>query len=171
MRVAEEKAVPGARETRCNTNPEHKNTSRCFAAAFLLHEYCYVSILHAMPYSHKTCFMKLIMTLLVFVLLLVSCSSPKKTAAKTTHSFHQGPDHYSNEGFDYATAIFIDKKNESEGVPAVYKWLSEHYPGYILIKQTAQHKENKSYDIMHIKTKEGQERYVYFDISRFFGKP
>jgi len=109
---------------------------------------------------------------LVFVLLLVSCSSPKKTT-KTIHSSqrHQGPDRYSNEGFDYATAIFIDKKTESEGVPAVYKWLSEHYPGYTLIKQTAQHKENKNYDIMHIKTKEGQERYVYFDISRFFGKP
>jgi hypothetical protein len=92
--------------------------------------------------------MKSIITILVFVLLFVSCSPPKKTT-KTIHSSqrHQGPDHYSNEGFNYETAVFIDKKNESEGVPAVYKWLREHYTGYTLIKQTAQHKENKSYDI------------------------
>ncbi len=116
--------------------------------------------------------MKLLATLLVVAFLFTSCSSTKKTtgpvaspAAATSKTVSS-----SGDGSDYDKAIVIDKKNESAGVAEEYKWLREHYPGYTLIKQSLKHKDGKSYDVMNIKTKEGEEKNIYFDITNFFGK-
>ena len=115
--------------------------------------------------------MRVIPALIAFAVLFTSCSSTKKTtitapgASGTTNVVSS-----SNDGSSYEKAIFIDKSNESDGVAEEYKWLREHYPGYTLIEQSLQHKDQKSYDVMHIKTKEGDEKHIYFDITKFFGK-
>ena len=74
------------------------------------------------------------------------------------------------DGSGYEKAIIIDKTNESDGVAAEYKWLREHYPGYTMIRQSLQNKDNKPYDVLSIKTKDGENKDIYFDISNFFGK-
>ena len=74
-----------------------------------------------------------------------------------------------NDGLSYDNAIVISEKNDYRGVNAEYKWLRENYPTYKLKNQSISFYNNKPYDIITIKTKEGEQRNIYFDISSFFG--
>ena len=112
-----------------------------------------------------------------FAVLFTSCSSSKKvtktsnqhlnpqtvTVQNTTPSSEQ-------DGSSYEKAIYITEKTETTGVHAEYEWLKKNYPGYTMIKQSLTYKGSKPYDILKIKTKDGDEKDVYFDISNFFGK-
>jgi len=74
------------------------------------------------------------------------------------------------EGSSFETAVVIQAESEDTGVAAEYAWLKQHYPGYRTRRQAlASHKE-KPYDLITIVTVSGEEKTVYFDISRFFGK-
>jgi hypothetical protein len=73
-------------------------------------------------------------------------------------------------GTSYEDAIVIDAENTPYGIEAEYKWLSESYPGYKFKSQTLQLIDGKPYDVITIITKEGEEKKIYFDISKFFGK-
>jgi predicted Zn-dependent protease len=74
------------------------------------------------------------------------------------------------DGSSYGKAIVVKAKNETKGIAAEYKWLQENYPGYKLRSQSLDSKDKKHYDIMHITTKDGDEKSIYFDITHFFGK-
>jgi len=51
-----------------------------------------------------------------------------------------------------------------------HDWLEIHYPDYTLIEQSLIADGGKHYDVMPIKTANGEEKKIYFDISDFFGK-
>lgn len=60
------------------------------------------------------------------------------------------------------------------GVASEFKWLNKYYPKYKKISQglsSVEVNENESlyYDLLTIKTKTGQIKRIYFDISSFFG--
>ncbi len=124
--------------------------------------------------------MKLFTTAIAFIFLLASCSSTKKTTSGTSSgtgspvttasSSTTSTTSAAKDGSSYETAIVIKEKNESTGVAAEYKWLKANYPGYTLSRQSLQHKNGKSYDVMDIVTKDGEEKKIYFDITGFFGK-
>lgn len=71
---------------------------------------------------------------------------------------------YGSLGTTYSTAIAV------ESVADEYKWLRKHYPGYTFLQQTLLEKDGKWYDRLDIKTANGDDRSIFFDISSFFGK-
>lgn len=75
-----------------------------------------------------------------------------------------------NEGSSYKNAVIINEISDSLGVVKEYKWLGIHYPGYSFISQSLNMHEGKPYDIIKIKTADGVERLIYFDISKFYKK-
>lgn len=116
--------------------------------------------------------MRLSAVLLAMVVVLASCSSTKKSTGKLMPPTATSSDASSsgNDGSSYEKAIVIDKKNESEGVAAEYKWLRENYPDYSVTGQSLQQNNKKWYDVLHTKAKDGTKRDFYFDITKFFGK-
>jgi hypothetical protein len=120
------------------------------------------SLFNSRRYMHK------IFTFLLLALAFgfVSCNGSKHSVGTSTDQFPVVKD---QEGTSYENAVFITEKTESKGVDAEYKWLSQHYPGYKLKKQSLGHNGGKPYDLMDIKTSSGEEKTIYFDISNFFG--
>ncbi len=120
----------------------------------------------------KNLFMRLSAVLLAMVVVLASCSSTKKTTATNTVSTSNTTPaaNSANDGSSFENAIIIKENNEGSGVHAEYEWLKKNYPGYTMISQSLSGKGNKKYDILRIKTKEGEEKSIYFDITQFFGK-
>ena len=51
-----------------------------------------------------------------------------------------------------------------------YAWVQRHCPGFQLQMQSLQEIEGKPYDVLTLRNAAGEERTIYFDISRFFGK-
>lgn len=122
--------------------------------------------------------MKKLLPLLI-IIFFASCSSTKKSqtgsSATSVTSSSDVPvtsveSSAQKDGSNYEKAIVIKAKNETDGIAAEYKWLRENYPGHTLIKQSLHAEGKKHYDIMQIKTKEGNEKSIYFDITNFFGK-
>ena len=74
------------------------------------------------------------------------------------------------DGSTLEKAVIVQTNSNMEGVRAEYAWLSQHYPYSKDISQTLLHKNGKSYDLLKIRTSNGQEVDIYFDISAFFGK-
>jgi len=56
------------------------------------------------------------------------------------------------------------------GVGEEYQWMQRNCPGLQPGMQSLQEIEGKPYDVLTWRNDRGQERTVYFDISRFFGK-
>jgi len=108
--------------------------------------------------------MKKFLLLLLIALLIGACSPHKRLQNGSIES------RIENTGFSYQNAIVIKEKTETSGVKSEYKWLEENYPGYKMIRQTLNFKGKKPYDILKIKTAEGQTLEIYFDISNFYGK-
>lgn len=106
--------------------------------------------------------------LLIFLAsLFVSVTAPSSSIAKTITAACILQDE--NDGSSYEKAIVITETSETTGVPAEYKWLHAHYPGYKMKKQVLSPHDGKTYDILYIKYK-GKKKTVYFDITAFFGK-
>ena len=51
-----------------------------------------------------------------------------------------------------------------------YAWMQRHYPGFQPGMQALQTIDGKPYDVLTWRNEKGEERTVYFDISRFFGR-
>jgi len=66
--------------------------------------------------------------------------------------------------------VIIQANNSLVGVGAEYQWLRDKYPGHIRIEQKLLSYNGKPMDVVTIKTKEGEIKDIYFDISSFFGK-
>ena len=112
---------------------------------------------------------------LLLIILLGSCSPARKSQTGSSSNTESSPGttviaSADKDGSSYEKAIVIKAKNSTNGIAAEYKWLKENYPGYTLIKQSLDMQGNHRYDIMHIKTKNGDEKNIYFDITNFFGK-
>jgi hypothetical protein len=72
-----------------------------------------------------------------------------------------------NKGRDGAspqTAIIV------ESIAAEYQWVRDHCPGYAHeIKAPFQQIDGKPYDVLTVRSPNGDVRTIYFDISRFYG--
>lgn len=115
---------------------------------------------------------KTILISAVFIFLLSACSTSKKTAQSVTNSptTSVSVTDEQRDGSSYEKAIVIKEKSETPGVSAEYKWLKEKYPGYTFTGQSLSTYKKTPYDVIKIKTADGEEKTVYFDISNFFGK-
>jgi ABC-type glycerol-3-phosphate transport system substrate-binding protein len=114
--------------------------------------------------------MKTITFSLVLAISLVACSSSKKTTTNKVSSRTITHADILRGGTSFENAIVIKVEKEGAGVAEEYKWLSLSYPGYSTIRKTQASKIKKHYDIITIRTKDGQEKDIYFDITSFFGK-
>lgn len=114
--------------------------------------------------------MRIITLLAILAIFAASCSPSKKTSDPSRNNIKTTVDNNDNDGSSFEKAIVINKSNERDGVAEEYNWLRTHYPGYTMISQSLSSKKNKQYDILKFKTKEGEEKQIYFDITKFFGK-
>ena len=73
------------------------------------------------------------------------------------------------DGLSCETRVLVHVDNEIAGVSAEYAWLAAKYPGYERGTQGLGKCGEAPVDVLHIKTAEGKELDVYFDISEFFG--
>jgi len=113
--------------------------------------------------------MKTVNTLFVVIILLGSCSSPKKTAPKRNLPTVTHADELKG-GTSFSNPIVIMMQSEREVLDEEYKWLSINYPGYSLMRRTHKLRLSKHYDIVRIKTNQGRLRDIYFDSTHFWGK-
>lgn len=51
-----------------------------------------------------------------------------------------------------------------------YEWVRRNLPGYAPVMQALQHVNDEPFDVLTLRNDRGDERRVYFDISRFFGR-
>jgi hypothetical protein len=100
--------------------------------------------------------------------LLLSCAAAHKSAAPAAAPVGQ-PDSL-RDGSSFDKAIIIQETQETPGVAAEYKWIRDHEPGFSSQEQSLANHNNIPYDILHIKNADGVEKYIYFDISHYFGK-
>jgi isopentenyldiphosphate isomerase len=109
---------------------------------------------------------KIILSLVLLANILTSCSTTKNAMGSNTASMASHP----QDGLSYETAIVINKKNESEGVDAEYKWIKAHYSNYQIKGQALNTFEKRAHDVITIELADGKKVELYFDISKFFGK-
>lgn len=116
--------------------------------------------------------MKAIHLLFVLFILPGACSSPKKTTIKKAPPVETPatPADKLRGGSSFSNAIAILVTNERAGLDEEYKWLTSNFPGYALIRRRHVERSSKHYDIVRIKTRQGQIKDIYFDSTRFWGK-
>lgn len=68
------------------------------------------------------------------------------------------------DGSKPETAIVVNSVGEE------YQWLQRNCPGFSFVSQALQQIDGKPYDVLKCRNARGDERSIYFDISRFFGK-
>ena len=73
------------------------------------------------------------------------------------------------DGTSCAQAVVIHAKDEFSGVRAEYVWIAARYPGYEKKMQALTNCNGRPADEIGIRTADGQEVKVYFDISEYFG--
>ena len=120
--------------------------------------------------------MKSIALILFTSLMLISCSTSKKTAsssgqnnpgsATATSSQQSGK----QDGLSFETAVFVKEKTERTGPASEYIWIKEHYTDYKVKQQSLVYNNKKPFDIITITFSDGKELDIYFDISNYFGK-
>ena len=115
-------------------------------------------------------FMKTANLLFLLIILFGACSSPKKTPAKGDAPVVTRTD-LLRGGTSFSNAVVIKVESERTGLDEEYKWLSNNYPGYSMIRRTHVSRSSRHYDIIRIKTKERQVKDIYFDSTGFWGKP
>ncbi|HKZ66413.1 MAG TPA: hypothetical protein VJ111_08670 [Chitinophagaceae bacterium] len=113
--------------------------------------------------------MKTINLLFAVIILFGACSSPKKTTTKSASPAVTRTD-VLRGGTSFSNAVVIMLENERAGLDEEYKWLANNFPGYALIRRTHVKRSSRHYDIVRIKTKQGQVKDIYFDSTRFWGK-
>jgi len=104
---------------------------------------------------------KIITPIVLICFLAHSCSTPKSSSTTTNSK---------QDGLSLETAIVINEKHETTGVRAEYKWLNDHYPGYISERQALEWNDKIPYDVISIKLPDEKKLDVYFNISKFYGK-
>ena len=109
---------------------------------------------------------------LAFIILFAAfsaCSSPKKTPAEKPAPKISKED-LLRGGTTYSNAVVIQVTTERAGLDEEYKWLSKNYPGYSLVRRRQATHDAKHFDIVRIRTREGQLRDVYFNSTAFAGR-
>lgn len=96
------------------------------------------------------------------------------TSAGCTHSNAPPPQsairYEGGDGTSCATAVVVLGGDAFSGIAAEYAWLDRRYPGYKKILQRLTTCNDRAADLIRIRTSEGHEVDVFFDISDFYGK-
>jgi len=104
---------------------------------------------------------------IIIALLAFSCSLfHRYPAIPLTDSSIHLPE---NDGLSFEKAVVIYERREVRGVRAEYTWLRKNYPGYRIEGHRYTFYNNRPYDIITIKTKEGETIDFYFNIFAFYG--
>jgi len=80
------------------------------------------------------------------------------------------PDVKNYEGSSYQNAIVINADNDLQGTAAVHEWIKSNFPDCQMKSVYTDQKDGKIYDVFTIKTSEGKERIIYFDITKCYVK-
>jgi hypothetical protein len=101
--------------------------------------------------------------ILSVAVVLASCATPDSAPRAQTAGLRDG----SSE----AKAIIVPKTGDIMGVAYEYQYIRSHYPGAEPVMQSLSIDDaGKAYDAITIKTRDGKQRTLYFDIQRSFGK-
>lgn len=91
-----------------------------------------------------------------------------------TASNNHSPDEQFESGESMEEAIVIQADKTASGVSQEYQWVEQHFGkrgvDWQLVKQALLHKDDRAYDMLHIRLADGTEKQFYFDITSFFGK-
>jgi hypothetical protein len=117
------------------------------------------------PFYRNAHFMKTVNLLFLFIILLGACSSPKKTTKAVSPAITR--DDVLRGGTSFSNAVILRVETESTGLSEEYKWLANNYPGHGVIRRSQVKKSSRHYDIIRIKTKQGQVKDIYFDSTSF----
>jgi hypothetical protein len=81
-----------------------------------------------------------------------------------------GPLYGGGDGLSSDTAVIIKSRSEVAGIRSEYSWITQHYPGAKRLSQalTAWDKAHKRYDVITIKTPDGHDVVVWFNISAMY---
>lgn len=100
---------------------------------------------------------------------VIACSHHTKHITSTEPD-HQTISDTSGDGSSTSQAIILLDKKESDGIAAEYDYLKKTYPGYHFITETMIFENNRPFDKFQIKTADGTDQTIYFDISSYYGK-
>lgn len=112
--------------------------------------------------------MKKLIFILITFSLLYACSPGRKLADNEKTVNIESPVY--EDGSSFEKAVVIHEKSESKGIAAEYAWIRANYPGSAVLGQSLLVHKRKPYDRINIKTSDGREMSIYFDISDFYGK-
>jgi hypothetical protein len=108
--------------------------------------------------------------LLLAVLAAAACATAPPPAGAPAgaagHVTYGGGDGSSCE----ARVLIHGAADGEAGVAAEYAWLKQKYPGHQVERQALGQCEQRPADVITIRTADGKELTVTFDISEFFGK-
>nr|WP_067058109.1 hypothetical protein [Mucilaginibacter sp. L294] len=104
---------------------------------------------------------RFLLVLIIPAIILTSCAG-KKELNRTSNNVQ--------DGSSFQTAVVIQEKSEKTGINAEYAWVKANHPGASSRSQSLIYHDKKPYDILKIKTADGKDLDLYFDISNFYGK-
>jgi len=90
-------------------------------------------------------------------------------ASRPTGSAGQPMAYGGGDGTSCAQAVVVHAANEMAGVRAEYGWIAARYPGYERGSQALIKCDGRPADELHVRTADGRELDLFFDISEYFG--
>ena len=112
---------------------------------------------------------KTISALFIICILAVACSTAKKPTPGRNRPAISREDMLKG-GTSFNNPVVILQLSEREMLDEEYKWLSNNYPGYALGRRSHTVRSSKHYDIVRIKTRQGQVRDIYFDCTKYWAR-
>ncbi len=74
------------------------------------------------------------------------------------------------DGTSCDDAVVIDAPDTRSGIRAEHVWLERHYPGHRVLRQSLSSCDGEPADEFALRTEDGRELTIVFDISDFFGE-
>ena len=110
---------------------------------------------------------------LAFAVALVGCATASTggtpAGGSGASASEQSTRYGGGDGTSCEQAVVVHEHSEMAGVAAEYAWLKARYPGYRRGPQGLSKCGNRPADKIQIRTQDGRELEVVFDISEFFG--
>jgi hypothetical protein len=107
---------------------------------------------------------EVVVIVVLAALALGGCATTSGTGSANASTYGGG------DGTSCIQAVVIHAQSERSGAPAEYAWLAGRYPGYQREMQALMQCNGHMADQLRIRTAEGREVDVFFDISEYFGR-
>ena len=96
-------------------------------------------------------------------------SDAERPPARATAGAAASTAYGGGDGSSCAQAVVVHATNEMAGVRAEYGWIADKYPGYERGAQALIQCNDRPADKIHVRTADGRELELFFDISQYFG--